>query len=141
MPNRAPTRAPVSVSESESESESASLTITTQRTDRVFIQARGRLDRVGIARLRTALVQARRMGSVELVVDLRAVTWWDHSLARVLAWAKLQLRGRDQHLSLTGATAGLRAEIDTEENRLSYPLWRGLCPDDPRYRPVTTDQP
>ena len=88
-----------------------------------------------------AAAQVRGAGNPQLVVDLRPVTWWDHSLARALAWARLQLRGRDQNLIFTGATTGLRAEIDTEENKLGYPLWRGLRPGDPGYRPETADQP
>lgn len=119
----------------------ASIATTMLGRDRVLLQVRGRLDRVGIARLRTALTHARALGTPKLVLDLAPVMWWDHSLAGALAWARLQLRAREQHLILTGASAELRTEIDSEQNRLGYPLWRGLRPGQTGYRPETADQP
>lgn len=120
---------------------SARIITTPHRHDRVGVQVCGRLDRVGIARLRGRLAQARAAGTPEVVLDLSAMTWSDHSLARALAWARVQLRGNNQHLTLTGSTAQLRAEITAEETRLGCPLWQGPRPGDPRYRPETADQP
>jgi hypothetical protein len=82
---------------------------------RATVIVSGPLSRPGIARLRTELAAWREAGVVDLVVDVSRMPRCDaelaHPLARALAWARAQLRGRGGNLTVTGARAHLRAEL------------------------------
>lgn len=108
---------------------------------RVTISISGWLDRPGVARLRTTLARARAVGAPRLVLDAAGLSGWDPTLPRVLAWARIQLRGGDQELVITGAPARLRTEITQAHHTLGAPLFRGAHPGEPAYRPETADQP
>jgi len=108
--------------------------------DRVTLRVRGRLDRVGISRLRTELAGWRAVGVPILCVDVSAVSRWDPGLPRALAWARSQLRAHGQELIITGG-ARLSAAVAAEETTFDLAGWRGARPGEPGYRPETADQP
>jgi anti-anti-sigma regulatory factor len=94
--------------------QSASIVSTERHPARAVVRVRGELDRVGIARLRTELSGWREAGPVALWLDLAAVPRCDPGLARVLGWARTQLRGDGGDLIVTGATEQVLAEIADE---------------------------
>lgn len=124
----------------------ADISATSCGRDRIIIRMCGRLDQVGVARLRTAVAGARTPGTPQLHLDLSAVTDWDrdsarHGLVRALAWARMQLREHDQSLTLIGVPTQLRTEVESADRELECFFWHGPRPGHPRYRPETADQP
>ena len=91
---------------------SATNIVTTERRPaRVTVRVSGALDRSGIARLRSELAGLREIGALELSLDLSAAAHCDPGLARVLAWARIQLRAARGDLVVTGGGEPVRAEL------------------------------
>ncbi|GAA5160736.1 hypothetical protein GCM10023321_43910 [Pseudonocardia eucalypti] len=113
------------------------------------VSVSGRLDRLGIARLRAELAGWRAAGAVDVRLDLSGVTGHDATLARTLAWAQSQLNGAGGNLLVTGADHQLRGELrDAVAALHALPGWRHdrhhhhhQMPDQRSYRPETADQP
>jgi hypothetical protein len=90
------------------------------------------------------------MGAVELGVDLSGLVVGAQNLlepnllgtlARTLAWTRIQLRELGGDLVITGAEKGLLTEMRTADARLDADSgWRS-SPTSLLYRPETADQP
>jgi anti-anti-sigma regulatory factor len=89
----------------------ATIVSTGRRPTQVTLRVSGELDRPGIARLRSELAQWRDAGALELIVDLSAVTGSGPTLARVLAWARIQLRGNGGDLVVIGGGDPVLADL------------------------------
>ncbi len=122
---------------------STSLPITgIPRGHSVTVRVHGRLDRAGIARLRTEIAGWRQAGVLELRLDLSGVADAHPGLARALAWAGTQWRGRGASLIVTGASAALTAQLRTEVAAVqSVPGSHRDRPAARIYRPETAEQP
>jgi ABC-type transporter Mla MlaB component len=121
--------------------------------DHATITVIGPLDRIAVAHLRDELAAWRESGVVNLRVDLSDISGTDSdptwtltsTLARMLAWARVQLRESGGDLIVSGAGAGMDAALDTAAARL--PTAPGVGHRIPRqtphhgYRPETADQP
>jgi hypothetical protein len=115
---------------------------------RAAIVVHGRLDRAAIARLRDELACWRELGVVNVRVDLSDMSGaevhliWTltSTLARMLAWARVQLRELGGDLTVSGADA-VQAELDDAAARLGSDPCVQPEPPAQRYRPETADQP
>ncbi|MBB6380669.1 hypothetical protein BKA01_008166 [Pseudonocardia eucalypti] len=102
----------------------------------------GRLDKCGIARLRTELAGWRAAGAIDVHLDLSGMLDHDPGLARTLAWAQTQLHGNGGNLLITGANEQLCAELHDAVTELhTQPGWHDQWPGTLTYRPETADQP
>jgi hypothetical protein len=110
---------------------------------RAAVSIRGRLDRAGIARLRTELAGWRTAGAHEVRLHLSEMTSYAPGLARTLAWAQTQLRENGSNLRVIGAPKQLQAELRDAVDALgSLPSWHaGGLPQQRTPRPETADQP
>jgi hypothetical protein len=91
-----------------------SIVSTAQRRSAVTVRVRGALSRAGIARLRGELAEWRQAGVDELHLDLSELHTAAPGLARMLAWARIQLSGHGATLIITGAHAALRTQLEAE---------------------------
>jgi anti-sigma B factor antagonist len=83
-------------------------TITSEADgDGVVVRVAGEVDVDAAARLRHALTRAIRSGFVDLVVDLRSVTFIDSTGLGVLVGALRDVRRRQGHLEVVVCDAGL----------------------------------
>ncbi len=100
------------------------------------------MDRAQIARLRRELARWRQAGVEQLVVDVSRMPVCAPGLARMLAWASLQLRDSGTALIITGASERVCAELADALAALDMlPDARGAQAPAPTYRPETADQP
>ena len=104
---------------------------------RVSVSAQ--LDRAGVSRLRGELIERRRAGAVYVRLDLSLVSRCDHDLAPVLAWSRIQLRGRGGELIITGASEQVRSELAAAAAAMDrYPGWHADWPDALTFPPNQT---
>ncbi|MDQ2706252.1 MAG: hypothetical protein M3Z25_00795 [Actinomycetota bacterium] len=109
---------------------------------RAMVEVVGVLDRAQIARLRRELARWRQAGVEQLVVDVSRMPVCAPGLARMLAWASLQLRDSGTAMIITGAGERVRAELAAEVAALDMLTnARGAQPSAQTYRPETADQP
>lgn len=104
----------------------------------------GPLRRAVIARLRAELRTWRVRGVLELRVELSGLSNTDPdlawALARMLSWARTQLRALGGDVVITGAGARLSAELDKAATLLGSPPPAQHALGRP-YRPESADQP
>jgi hypothetical protein len=105
----------------------------------------GPLSRAAIGRLRNELIGWREAGVLDLRVELAGISGVDTgllwTLARMLAWARVQLRELGGDLIINGMPVGLLDERDAIEAQLGILLNAQHDRTHLRYRPETADQP